>query len=466
MKRATKAQALLDSIAGLNDPQVALLLLRQCASFGKLVYSARSTKFDHHMSALSHFDTSVRACFDTFTGIHTSDSQWARATLPIRSGGIGLRSLSSHAAAAYLASRSACHSLCKDLDPQHTWEVEDVTSSAYAAVAHVNSVVAVEDRLQTSVPDKVQQKSISSSIDSASFSLLVAEADPSCRAHLCLQKKKGAGACFVKPPTEKSESQINPELFVTMLKRRLRVPFTDGPFYCPFCDGVCDIYGDHALVCSGGGDRTKRHNLLRNCAASYAARAGLSPEMEKPGLLRPRPLMGARAENGGAPDARGAGARRPADVYIPHLGTEGPTALDFAVTSGLRTCMLARSASDPSAATNSYAATKRSYLDTAQQCHDEGITFIPMVAEGASGGWGDDAERVWSKIARAICTTSGEDTSKVSADLYQSLSLILLREGARAVLRRLPRTVDAGNALASARVALESAPQIDEDSLI
>ena len=90
-----------------------------------------------------------------------------------------------------------------------------------------------------------------------------------------------------------------------------------------------------------------------------------------------------------------------------------------------------------------------------------------MVAEGASGGWGDDAERVWSKIARAICTTSGEDTSKVSADLYQSLSLILLREGARAVLRQLPSTDDTpSNALASARVALESAPQIDEDSLI
>ena len=38
--------------------------------------------------------------------------------------------------------------------------------------------------------------------------------------------------------------------------------------------------------------------------------------------------------------------------HAPRLGTHGRTALDFAVTSGLRTCMLAQSASDASAAVN------------------------------------------------------------------------------------------------------------------
>ena len=58
-KRAEKAKPLLDEIADLNDPQVALLLLRQCASFGKLVYSARTTKFDHHMPAVTTNDLRV-----------------------------------------------------------------------------------------------------------------------------------------------------------------------------------------------------------------------------------------------------------------------------------------------------------------------------------------------------------------------------------------------------------------------
>ena len=164
-----------------------------------------------------------------------------------------------------------------------------------------------------------------------------------------------------------------------------------------FCDCVCDAYGDHALVCSGGGEWTKRHNLLRNRAAFYASRASMCPEVEKPGIP-PRPLIGARAENGSDPDTRGSGASRPADFIILRLGIKGPVALVLAVFSGLRTNMLARSASDPSAATSSYAATKLSRLATSHQCQDEGITFIPMFAPG---------RQVTRKTGRSECHNIG-----------------------------------------------------------
>ena len=29
----------------------------------------------------------------------------------------------------------------------------------------------------------------------------------------------------------------------------MRVPIFDSEFYCPCCDGVVDVYGDHCLVC-------------------------------------------------------------------------------------------------------------------------------------------------------------------------------------------------------------------------
>ena len=60
-KRACKAQDLLDAIADLPDPQVALLLLRHCGSFGKMVFAARTTPFDRHTPALERFDAKVRA---------------------------------------------------------------------------------------------------------------------------------------------------------------------------------------------------------------------------------------------------------------------------------------------------------------------------------------------------------------------------------------------------------------------
>ena len=184
--------------------------------------------------------------------------------------------------------------------------------------------------------------------------------------------------------------------------------------------------------------------------------------MEKPNLLRPRPMQGARTECGcetEVPDDPS--ARRPADVYLPRLGTRGPTAFNFVVTSGLQSGMIARSATDASHAANAYAEKKRSFLNTAQQCHEEGITFVPMIVEGAGGGWGADAERIWTDLSRAISATSREETSSVAADLYQSLSLILHREGARGVLHRLSGTVDQPDSLASARAVLSSVPEDD-----
>ena len=83
-----------------------------------------------------------------------------------------------------------------------------------------------------------------------------------------------------------------------MVQRWLRVPIFDKEFHCPMCDEVIDRYGDHCLTCACGGDRTRRHNLLRNEAYYICNSAGLNPELEKPGLLEPRPINGAAQENG------------------------------------------------------------------------------------------------------------------------------------------------------------------------
>eukprot|EP00660_Eupelagonema_oceanica_P019516 gene19516-biopygen27259 len=138
-----------------------------------------------------------------------------------------------------------------------------------------------------------------------------------------------------------------------------------GPFHCPQCDAVMDAQGDHAVVCAGGGDRTIRHNALRNAAARLAAAAGLRPELEKPGLLRPRPLAGDLEEDGiGRTGSRGAAARRPADIFLPCFRLGARTALDFAVSSGLKSGSIFDSARDASAVAIAYEARKRSHLDT------------------------------------------------------------------------------------------------------
>ena len=456
-KRATKAQPLLDALTGLPDPQVALILLRHCTSFGKMVYSARTTPFEHHMAALQAFDAKVRSCFEGFMNTQLGNEHWARAVHAVSNGGVGLRSLATHSPAAYLASRSACHKLCKDLDQHHHWEVTDMSSSAAAATAvrHLNAAFLPEDQIAGDVTEPIRQQKLSLALDKASAATLKDAADLHHKAHHELVTQKGACGFLTAMPSDVLGNVVSPDLFRTMVLRWLRVPFTTSEFFCPFCDTVCDIYMDHALCCSGGGDRTKRHNLVRNQGYRTSARAGLCPELEKPGLLQPRPLLGSRCEEGtDMPHLDNASQRRPADVFLPRWCSGGPAALDFAITSGLQIGALAATAADGTSPTTDYQSKKRNHLDTENQCREAGLTFIPMVAEGVGGGWGNDGQMVWNRCASAIAAATGEQPHAVAEHIYQNMSIIIHKEGARAVLRRLQGAAPSLNpAIDAARLA-------------
>ena len=65
LKRVNKACDLLKALWELPDPQVALKLLRQCASFCKLVFSQRVVPHRVHKVALRSFDQAARDCVDS-----------------------------------------------------------------------------------------------------------------------------------------------------------------------------------------------------------------------------------------------------------------------------------------------------------------------------------------------------------------------------------------------------------------
>ena len=186
-------------------------------------------------------------------------------------------------------------------------------------------------------------------------------------------------------------------------------------------------------MCPCGGDRTKRHNLLRNRVYHFASSAGLNPELEKAGLLQPRPLIGASPEEGirqANPDAR-----RPADVYLPRWRRGTAVALDFAVTSGLSN--IRAMLNGASSAVTTYKDFKRSHLDTERLCQEEGFAFIPIVAEACGGCWGTSALKVFHEPAKTKSLLTGESTDLLQTQLLQNLGTTLHRENARAVVKRM-----------------------------
>ena len=79
----------------------------------------------------------------------------------------------------------------------------------------------------------------------------------------------------------------------------------------PVLREVMDVWGDHALVCATKGDRTVRHNRIRDSVLDEGRKAGLELDKEKANLLPGRP-----DEDGIlTKEQTGSTGRRPADIW-------------------------------------------------------------------------------------------------------------------------------------------------------
>ena len=281
-ERVDRASELLHALAELPDAQTAMLLLRYCGSHAKLVHASRVTPPCLHEPALLEFDARVRACLEQVGALTLTPQAWRQACLKVRLGGLGLRSAARHAAAAYISSVSACVAACAQLDPSFRPDLS-------LPVAQYNAMVAASDHVPAP-PALVRQQQLSDALDSAELTALHSTAEgEAARAHLRLLQQPGAGAWLQAPPAEAFGLTLAPHFYRVLLRMRLRLPVASTEGHCPMCDGIADKFGDHARCCTCGGDRGKRHSRLRTVLAERAAAAGLSPEVEKAGLLPARP---------------------------------------------------------------------------------------------------------------------------------------------------------------------------------
>ena len=103
----------------MEECQTGLLLLRACASYCKLAYSARAVPPSLHRAALQSFSADLRNGLEVLAEAELPDTAWAQAQLGILHGGLGLRAAERHAPAAYVASVWSCQHLCARIDPAY-----------------------------------------------------------------------------------------------------------------------------------------------------------------------------------------------------------------------------------------------------------------------------------------------------------------------------------------------------------
>ena len=194
---------------------------------------------------------------------------------------------------------------CAELDPAFDVAGVAAQEAVLQALDLLNAGLVPQAPLPIAEALASKQKQLARKLDTAHWDRQLAAALPWARTVL-LRSEAELGARAFLAAVPRLLARMEGAVFLTELRHRLLVPDTAQDMWCPKCDGVMDRFSLHAGTCAAGGERTLRHNAVRNVLCTWADRAGLQPERERGGLLLPQ-----RA------DELGLARRRPADIYLP-----------------------------------------------------------------------------------------------------------------------------------------------------
>ena len=149
----------------------------------KLVHLARSKPPSHVADGLALFDKDVRQCFSECTALNTSDIDWMQAQLSLSRGGLGLRSLSCHSVAAYLASLSS-----SGFDKSFNLHLSESIMLFNELVPAAEELLATSNLCQHTLSSKIERLAILAAVDLSS---------PAHRARLLSVSSRHAASCTV-----------------------------------------------------------------------------------------------------------------------------------------------------------------------------------------------------------------------------------------------------------------------------
>ena len=406
-KRADAAKLLSQlTEVGAVDPQVAFLLLRQCASFCKFVHLARSAPPSYIAEGLALFDKEVRQCFSECTALDTSDIDWMQAQLNLSRGGLGLRSLSCHSAAAYLSSLSS-----SGFNKSFNLNLSE-------SIVLFNELVPAADSISEEIlaTSNLRQHTLSGKIEDQQFRQLFDLSSPANRARLLSVSSCHAASWLTVIPSPDLNLHLEPNEFQVAIKWWLGMDVSFDSC-CPYCPNHrLDLLGHHALTCKHGGDVVLRHNSLRDVFEEFCHRACLGGQVEVGSGLGLDRLHS-----------------RPADVLVNNWHLGKPAAFDLTIISPLNPTTLTEAG--VRCGSSALVAEARKHNANDFKCAERGWVCIPLAVE-SYGCWGMEAQQSFMRLAARLAIQMGCNKSQATTILYQRLSLSLVRAYARALLSR------------------------------
>ena len=419
-KRFGKINEVLGRLEILCDPQVAYQFLRYCTGAPKASYIMRTTEPLVVADLYQQFDQNQCSALGLILGasLTTESPSWNQATLPVDLGGLGIRSVATHSNAAFVTSCLQTEPLvAKLLGPLSCRRDYRPAVSVLRNVCSGNTIKPLPQNLEGAT-----QRMVSECLDVTR--LIELETHATSPRRLAVVRSAGlphAGDFLNAVPCPALGLRMEGRAFSLACKYRLGLPVyqADGP--CGACGKPSDKMGDHAIAaCAIGGERNRRHDLLRDRIFDTAAAAVLAPQKEASGLCEDHP------------------DRRPGDILLHgwELSHGKPTtAFDVTVVSPL--CSVNATVADPlDALTKAHDRKHAKYNPLANPptlSPDVHLVPLPVTTFGA---WSDDASTHLRKFAAFQATNKGLDHASTVRFFFQRLAITLQRMNAQMLITR------------------------------
>ena len=392
------------------DPHTALFFLTHYTAAPRLQYLLRSSPMYTNLSGLRKIDNLVRSTLIDVCNVEIDDKAWEQASLPMRHGGLGVRSVENLALPCYIASLTAATSLIASVIP-------DIAESwvAPTALKHAHDCFRTKTGLNT-LPDPSlpgQQRLWDDAVCNVTKEKLISGSDQFQRARLQAASQPHTAAWLQALPVANLGLLLDPDTVRIAVALRIGAPICE-PHNCRLCNRSVGRLAHHPLSCKKSAGRFPRHAQLNDLIKRSLSTAGIPSVLEPVGL------------------DRGDGKRPDGLTTFPFKSGKC-LAWDATCTDTYADSTVTGSALKPGTAARAAETRKvQRYLSITPQ-----YLFVPLAVE-TSGVIGPAAISFIKELGRMLTSATGDQ--RETAWLWQRISMAIIRGNAAAIRASAPQT--------------------------
>ena len=350
------------------------------------------------------FDSTQHSILESICNVKLEDRSWLQASLPVNSGGLGIRSVVMLAPSAYLASAAGSSDILKSIPPSSL-------GTDNVGYPFHQDVIQLWSRGHSNAPPEpalaIHQKCWDSPVVEASVESLIAAADRKSSTRLLVACEKESGAWLTAPPISSVGLRLDDEVV------RVAVGLCLGSALCMehkcrHCGQMVDTSGTHGLSCRQSEGRLPRHSALNDVIHRSLAAIQIPAKLEPTGLCR-------------------SDGTRPDGISITPWSRGKALVWDATCHDSFAASNISLSSSKAGAVADKAAAAKRNlYRDLCTSHH-----FVPVAFE-TTGVFGKDAALFLKELGN--CTRSHTSDPLSYLRLCQRISVTIQRFNCTAIL--------------------------------